>query len=96
MQSNEARHQQVMEAEDPPNQSLTALYSVAAVANMVGVSPDSVRRAIASEALPAYKIRRCIRISQSDLEDWLEGRRYRASASVTQSVSIPVAMSYRW
>jgi excisionase family DNA binding protein len=63
---------------------------------MVGVSSDSIRRAISSESLPAYKIGRSVRIRYGDLKEWLEANRYRASESVTQNVTVPVTVNYRW
>jgi excisionase family DNA binding protein len=48
------------------------LYSVAEVAEIVGVSEKSVRGAIRREALPASKICGRIRITKRDLKEWIE------------------------
>lgn len=96
MESNSSQWTKVMQANDDSEQGGTSFHSVSAVASMVGVSSDSIRRAIASESLPAYRIGRSVRIRYGDLKEWLEVNRYRASESVTQNVTIPATVSYRW
>jgi excisionase family DNA binding protein len=96
MQSNEDQWTRVMQANDTTKPDAKCFYTVSAVASMVGVSSDSIRRAIASEVLPAYKIGRSVRISYGDVEEWLEANRYRASESVTQNVTVPATVDFRW
>jgi excisionase family DNA binding protein len=96
MHSNDSQWTKVMQANDDSEHDATSFHSVSAVANIVGVSSASIRRAIASESLPAYKIGRSVRIRYGDLREWLEANRYRASESVTQNVTVPVAVNYRW
>lgn len=85
-----------MRVEDSTRSDMPAFYSVSAVADMVGMSCDTIRRAIASESLPAYKIGRSVRVSYGDLNQWLETRRYRAREPVTQGVTTPVVADFRW
>lgn len=96
MPVNEEQWTNVMQAEDHTQRDASAFYSVSAVADMLGMSTDTIRREIASESLPAYKIGRSVRVRYGDLRRWLEGHRYRASESVTQNVTVPVTADYRW
>jgi excisionase family DNA binding protein len=96
MQQSDGKWMKVMQAEDNTQQEAPSFYSVSAVADMLGMSTDTIRREIASESLPAYKIGRSVRVRYGDLSRWLEGHRYRASESVTQNVTIPVTADYRW
>lgn len=96
MHSSEDQWTKVMQANDTTEPDAKCFYTVSAVASMVGVSGDSIRRAIASEALPAYKIGRSVRIGYGDVEEWLEANRYRASESVTQNVTVPATVDFRW
>jgi len=96
MQSNEDQWTTTMKAEDSGERYAVGFHTVSAVANMVGVSSDSIRRAIASESLPAYKIGRSVRVRYSDLEEWLEANRYQALESVTQNVTVPATVDFRW
>ncbi len=92
----EADWTQIMQAEDHTQPETPAFYTVAAVADMLGMSTDTIRREIASESLPAYKIGSSVRVRYGDLKRWLEANRYLASESVTQNVTIPVTADYRW
>ncbi len=85
-----------MQVKDRTQSGMPAFYTVSAVAEMLGMSADTIRREIASESLPAYKIGRSVRVRYEDLKQWLDGKRYRASESVTQNVTIPVTADYRW
>lgn len=96
MMQSEGQWTKVMQAEDNTQHDTPSFYSVAAVAGMVGMSTDSIRRAIASESLPAYKIGRSVRVRDGDVEEWLEANRYRASESVTQNVTVPATVDFRW
>lgn len=111
MRSNEARHEAVMQAEDRSErvQARTptggqqqgivgscGLLRVSEVADLAGISEDSIRRAVSSGSLPAYKIGRCIRIDPGDLQKWLEFQRYQPGGSVTQFVAMPASTDYRW
>jgi excisionase family DNA binding protein len=96
MHPSEGQWTKVMQAEDNTQQDAPSFYSVSAVADMLGMSTDTIRREIASEALPAYKIGRSVRVRYGDLGRWLEKHRYRASESVTQNVTVSVAADYRW
>ena len=96
MQSSEGQWTKVMQVEDDSQQEAPSFYSVSAVADMLGMSADTIRREIASESLPAYKIGRSVRVRYGDLGRWLEEHRYRASESVTQNVTVPVTADYRW
>ena len=46
-------------------------YSIAEVAEQVGVSEDTVKRAIAKGQLPIRKIGRLTRIDRQDRDEWL-------------------------
>jgi len=96
MQSNDDQWTKVMQANDTAEPDATCFYTVSAVASMVGVSDDSIRRAIASESLTAYKIGRSVRVRYGDIKEWLEANRYRASESVTQNVTVPATVDFRW
>lgn len=85
-----------MQVEDSTRSGMPAFYSISAVADMVGMSSDTIRRAIASESLPAYKIGRSVRVDYGDLYRWLESNRYRAREPVTQNVTTPIAADFRW
>lgn len=85
-----------MPVEDSIQADMPAFYTVSAVAEMLDMSADTIRREIASESLPAYKIGRSVRVRYKDLEQWLDGKRFRALESVTQNVTIPVIADYRW
>jgi excisionase family DNA binding protein len=51
-------------------------FSIAEVAEQVGVSKDTVKRAIAKGHLPIRKIGRLTRIDRQDRDEWLlAGRR---------------------
>jgi excisionase family DNA binding protein len=46
-------------------------YSIKEVAAQVGVSKDTVKRAIARERLPVVKFGRLTRIRSQDVEEWI-------------------------
>jgi excisionase family DNA binding protein len=96
MQSNEAKFEKVMQAEDPSVRVETRMYTVQEIAGFAGVCTDTIRRQIASGALVAHKVGRNVRISYSDFQAWLEAGRCQPLESVTQSVTIPVRVDYRW
>jgi excisionase family DNA binding protein len=50
-------------------------YTIAQVADLLAVSPRSVRRWVASEELLAHKFGRQVRISETDLRAFIERRR---------------------
>jgi excisionase family DNA binding protein len=72
------------------------LLSIAQTANLAGVSADTIRRAVSSGSLTAYKIRGCVRIRMTDLEDWITKCRYRVGEAVTHGVEVPASTDYRW
>ena len=49
--------------------------SVEQIAEWLGVSPKTVYRWKDSGLLPHYLLGRCVRFRESDVEDFLEGRR---------------------
>jgi excisionase family DNA binding protein len=51
--------------------SLSRFYTVAQIADMLAVSPRTVRRWIAAGELLAHKFRRQVRISEIDLRTFL-------------------------
>lgn len=96
MQDSDDQRIRMIQAGENSQTDRPSFYSVAAVANIVGMSTDTIRRAIASEALPAYKIGSSVRVRYGDLNRWLEANRYRAGESVTQNATAPVATDFRW
>jgi excisionase family DNA binding protein len=50
-------------------------YTIAQVADLLAVSPRSVRRWVASEELLAHKFGRQVRIAEIDLRAFVERRR---------------------
>ena len=54
---------------------LTRFYTVSQVADLLAVSPRSVRRWVAAAELSAHKLGRQVRISEMDLRAFLERRR---------------------
>jgi hypothetical protein len=36
------------------------------------------------------------RVRYGDFKEWLEGNRYHASESVTQNVTVPATVNFRW
>lgn len=59
---------------------MTPFYTVAQIAGLLGISQDSVRRAVARGTLPSHRFGRAIRISGDDLERFLTTRRYMPTA----------------
>jgi excisionase family DNA binding protein len=53
-------------------------HSVAAVARLLGVSVQTVRRYIHYGELPAIRLGLELRVSESDLMEWLQHRRINA------------------
>jgi excisionase family DNA binding protein len=51
------------------------LYSISTVAERLEVSPDTVRRLLASGDLTAVRIRSAVRIAAAELESFVERRR---------------------
>lgn len=47
--------------------------SVKTAASLTDLSEASIREAIDTQRLPAYRVGRAIRIRTADLEDWLSG-----------------------
>lgn len=58
--------------------SIERLLSVADVADITGVSPDTIRRAIRAGDLNASKLRGCIRIRPEDVALWVDASRIPA------------------
>ena len=54
---------------------MNRFYTVAQVANLLAVSPRTVRRWIAGGDLPAHKFGRQVRISELDFRTFVEGGR---------------------
>jgi excisionase family DNA binding protein len=50
-------------------------YSIVQVADLLGVSPRSVRRWVTTRELLAHRFGRQVRISDADLRAFIEGRR---------------------
>lgn len=62
----------------------TLALSVKDAANEVGVSEDTIREAIRSQELPAFRVgkaKRTIRIDREDLVEWLRTERVGADSS---------------
>jgi excisionase family DNA binding protein len=59
-----------------PVGNLTRLYSVAHMADQLGVSQKTVRRMIADGRLPACRIGRQLRISEHDLAAFIARSRF--------------------
>ncbi len=51
------------------------LHTIDELADLWGISPRTVQRLIKSGALRAHRIRRLLRISDADAEDFLNGNR---------------------
>lgn len=65
---------------------MTPFYTVAQIAGLLGISQDSVRRAVARGTLPAHRFGRAIRIQADDLERYLSTRRYLPPAQPARYV----------
>ncbi len=59
----------------PHPSKIPCFYSVQEIAEQLDVSERSARRWIASGELVAYKLGRAVRVSDSDLRDFLARRR---------------------
>lgn len=59
-----------------------SLMSIDEVADIVGLSPHSVRRAIRDGQLQAIRLRRSLRVHPDDLARWLDDGRLRASGTL--------------
>ncbi len=59
----------------PHPSKIPCFYSVHEIAEQLDVSERTVRRWIASGELVAYKLGRAVRVSDSDLRDFLARRR---------------------
>lgn len=77
---------------------MSRFYSVADVANILGYSDDTIRRAIHDGELVAYKLRGGeFRIRETDLEAWLGRCRHQPQADVVETKPIAaIRTDYRW
>jgi len=72
--------------------------SVAQLARTLGVSPATVRRAIASGELPAIKVRGQLRVGAKDFTGWLSRGRVEPSgqAITERAIARPPARDTAW
>jgi excisionase family DNA binding protein len=72
-------------------------YSLAEIAVMTGLSPDTVRREVRAGGLSAHKFRSRLRIRDRDFEAWSNRSRYRPTEGVVLSYDVASTEDdYRW
>lgn len=63
----------VADVVQPPKAALRYLYTVAEVVTATGFADSTIRRAIRLKHLVATKVGRGIRLTEADVEAWLDG-----------------------
>jgi excisionase family DNA binding protein len=60
----------------PPQQAPTRLHDLEVVAERLDVCTRSVRRLVERGLLPAYRIGRLLKVSEEDIQEYLNQHRY--------------------
>jgi excisionase family DNA binding protein len=70
--------------------------SLKEAALIVGVHTDTIRRAVSSGDLAAYRIGKQYRIAAADLDRWIEGKRVEPSEGFSRTIYGSPTNEYRW